>query len=99
MTVGQSVASEMMRARLALKHLGKDSRNEPAIRARQGVFTRPPHRSGFTQENGPPTMGTSDRSGHLVTFAYVVALSDNREDGYDPRTAGTDRVRSVIRSA
>jgi hypothetical protein len=44
-------------------------------------------------------MGTSDRGGRLVTFAYVVVLLDNRETGYDPRAAGTDRVRSVIRSA
>jgi len=44
-------------------------------------------------------MGTSDRGERLVRFAYVVVLSDNREPVNDPRAAGTDRVRSVIRSA
>ena len=44
-------------------------------------------------------MGTCGRGEDLVTFAYVVALSDNRDAGCEPRGAGTDLVRSVIRSA
>lgn len=44
-------------------------------------------------------MGTSGQGEHLVTFAYVVALSDNGDAGCGPRGAGTDLVRSVIRSA
>jgi hypothetical protein len=40
-------------------------------------------------------MGSSDRGGRLVLFAYVVARSDNDDPGYDRRGAGTDLGRSV----
>jgi hypothetical protein len=44
-------------------------------------------------------MGSSDRGRELVTFAYVVVRSDNREPGYGRRGAGRDLGRSVIRIA
>ena len=85
-------------ARLALKPLGKGTGMDwQSVRGRFFHKTATPVR--LYRGELAPYHGIYRPSGRLVTFAYVVVLSDNRETGYNPRTAGTDRVRSVIRSA